>query len=323
MAVINSTTIRKLHTILRKGTVDELQALLDELPIVDLSTLRTKSDQTPLHTAISHHPSAGKLVHLLLTYKHPTNIRGCFTQNVTPLHQACQRGEVECAKALLKHGADVEMIKRGDWTALMLTCGGRLHGTADSEGEHCMIVRELLKHGAVIRRVNFLKETAMHLAAKTCARCLTLLTQHGGNCAGWRTRNGRTTLHYAAYTANVEAIQGLLQREGPEFVCAVDSSGMNAWHQLAASNAERSADAMRVLCEYDEDGFWKTDVAGFNTLHHAACSGNENILEDAIRRGEVSEERVRRTDKTGCTAERVANMHGHERIVQLLSGMQR
>ena len=55
------------------------------------------------------------------------------------LHWACQDGHLECAKALLGAGADINKQNNGGWTPLM--CAAALHGRIE-------VVRELLKRGA-------------------------------------------------------------------------------------------------------------------------------------------------------------------------------
>ena len=54
------------------------------------------------------------------------------------LHAACAYGHLECAKALLGAGADINKLNNNGWTPLMLA----------ANNGYIEVVRELLKRGA-------------------------------------------------------------------------------------------------------------------------------------------------------------------------------
>ena len=90
------------------------------------------------------------------------------------LHRACHEGHLECAKALLGAGADINKQNNNGWTPLIQAAiSGRIE-----------VVRELLKQGANINKQAKYGDTPLMYAAKhRHIEVVTELLKHGANKA--------------------------------------------------------------------------------------------------------------------------------------------
>ncbi|KAA8578054.1 hypothetical protein FQN60_018676, partial [Etheostoma spectabile] len=66
------------------------------------------------------------------------DVEVCNHDYKTPLHEAASMSHEACVSYLLRQGAQVDCLKKADWTPLMMACTRRNLG----------VVQELLDHGA-------------------------------------------------------------------------------------------------------------------------------------------------------------------------------
>lgn len=124
----------------------------------------------------------------------------------TALHEAAQFGQFEVCELLIKHGANVNALKRADWTPLMLAC---TKFSNDSQSR-LKIVELLLDNGALINYSNKDGWTCLHLIAREGdVDILNLLIKYGVNIQT-KTKNCRTALHVAALHGNLQVVNILL-----------------------------------------------------------------------------------------------------------------
>ena len=98
-----------------------------------------------------YHTHASRL-HLFLSTSCPLQLNG----GCVALHLVCHKGHLECAKALLGAGADINKQTNGGWTPLIYAANnGRIE-----------VVKELLKAGANKKLKNNNGYTAYDKASK-------------------------------------------------------------------------------------------------------------------------------------------------------------
>ena len=157
----------------------------------------------------------------------------------TALHQACEDGHVEVAKALLRYGADINAMRYLDETVLMAACAARrgTHGFQRPDLDtarlilesgadvnlgsplvkaafcnHVDVVRLLLEFRAEVDRRDRWGMTPLIAAAKEGHdECVRVLLDAGAAVDGSE-ETGRRALYYACYEGYTSTAQLLLAR---------------------------------------------------------------------------------------------------------------
>ena len=94
---------------------------------------------------------------------------GGARDGITPLYLACWHGRLECARELLKHKADVELVTSSGWTPLIAACAWG----------HTDVAELLLQHKAEINTEDLEGMTPMlAAAARGRAEVIKLLLRH-------------------------------------------------------------------------------------------------------------------------------------------------
>lgn len=117
------------------------------------------------------------------------------------LHESCYSGCCLCTDYLIRKGAEIDPLKRGDWTPLML---------ASAQG-HVDIVQLLVSHGADIRRINKDGWTSFHLCCREGDVIILeyyLGLQH--DIYKKISKNGRNCLHTSCMHGKIDAVKFLL-----------------------------------------------------------------------------------------------------------------
>lgn len=199
----------------------------------------------------------------------PTNLEG-----KRPLHEAAQFGKYEIVTILLKNGAQVDPIKRADWTPLMMA--------ATKVGVDAQkAVKILLEQG----RANALLQNkdgwnAFHLAAREGdIDILNLIFQTSPVSCCTKSKNGRTPAHTAALHGKLETLK-FLKDKCSLTLTEIDSCGATALTDAARAGHVNIIKYLSECVGYDPASL---DTMGRNVLSVAAHSGMRNVVEYLIR----------------------------------------
>lgn len=103
----------------RRGTPDEVRAILKAHPDKQLTSMKVSGDGTALHlAAFRGRPGVAAV---LIEFGADVNCRGANDR--TPLHMACQMNRVLAVKVLLENGADTSLQDAAGYTARSLAAG--------------------------------------------------------------------------------------------------------------------------------------------------------------------------------------------------------
>lgn len=246
----------------RRDSATKIQEVISSVP--SACAARTADDATALHIVVAHNPQPHAAAAVLIENGADVNSRGYGNQNKTVLHEAAWRGCPKTVRLLVHHGARVNAIKSGDWSALMIACA---RGNTD-------VVQELLLAGARVDLVNRNGETALHLCARAgCSEIVSTLVAHQSDVHA-RTKNGRQPLHYAARAGHITAAEMLISSGAS--LSATETSGMTPAVEACAMG---HANFVKRILQINETAVWETDCGGLNGLHHAALGGHSEVVQ--------------------------------------------
>jgi ankyrin repeat protein len=185
---------------------------------------------------------------------------------VSPLQEACQKGDLETVECLLKSRADLEAITNTTKKTL-------LHLAA--ENGHCAIVKLLVEEGADIEaRTEETDETPLHLAAKHGHFGIVDILLYRGAKKESKTNSGKTPLILAAENGQKEIVESLIE-SGANIEARTEETNETPLH-LAAKNGH--FEIVEFLLDAGADKESKTN-AGDTPLHFAVKNGHKEIVE--------------------------------------------
>jgi L-histidine N-alpha-methyltransferase len=215
-----------------------------------------------------------------LLAEHGVPLEHTNTDGKTALHEAAQEGHVDCVRLLLGSGAQVDSLKKADWTPLMLAC----------TKENLAVVEELVKNGASLSLVNKDGWTPFHIACREGHTfIIKFLLDSDPGCWDTRSKNGRTPLHTAALHGRLEVVQLLLQRCDYE-ADPRDTSGVTPLMDAAHGGHVK---VLQSLLQHNKGSLEAEDLQGRRAVHHAAQAGdNSNSALSLLQREGASIEAV-------------------------------
>ncbi len=225
---VSEDEIKRICKAASEGDIEAVEALLQQVPALVHS--RDHFQNTPLH-----HAATEAVVELLVARGADVNARG-HMRNM-PLHDAASHGHLEAARALIRHGAEVNALRDANMTALhfaslssraadnaavaalLLDNGANLEAR-DVRGKTPLaeaafrgqadVLEVLLARGADPNVHNAQGATPLHLAAKEGSAPVTSLLLAAGAKREEPDDNGDTPLHVAARRGRVEVLRLLL-----------------------------------------------------------------------------------------------------------------
>ena len=229
------------------------------------------------------------LAERLIMAKKPQILSFCGHKG-TLLHLAVREGQIETARLLLSHGADINSRKdcvippgitllQGYSQGLENMGRGERHCTplhlAASEG-HLDICQILLERGADACVHNDSGDTPLHLAASS-----NLLLAHNAD-AFVHDKRGNTPLHFTSSDGHLEVTRMLLERGAD--VSSQNNEGLNPLQQASQGLREGCLDIMRLLLDHGAN-LTAHDNSGNTALHFAVSKGHLEAARMLLERG--------------------------------------
>ncbi|XP_034936142.1 ankyrin repeat domain-containing protein 16-like [Chelonus insularis] len=221
-----------------------------------------------------------------------------------PLHEAAQFAKSDIVEYLIDNGAEVDAIKRADWTPLMLAC------TKDGP-DAIESIKKLIKAGANLSLRNKDGWMPLHIASRVGnANIIKLLLEVEPELINVSSKNGRTALHIAAFHGHLDAIHLLLSTE-PNLLHSPDYSGLLPIHEAVKSKDYKVFEYL-IKCRADVK---KTDFIGHTILHIAALCGNIPVIEYILENKLIE---IDCKDNFGATPLNIAQKNNMHSVIEFL-----
>ncbi|XP_056631478.1 ankyrin repeat domain-containing protein 16-like [Diorhabda sublineata] len=294
--------LRKVLKDIQNGNHTILKDFLKSSPNVHWSSIHIdKQGNTILHLA-ARLGNTNVITYLMENF-HPKAVNCKNKDDKTALHEAAQFGQFESSKILLKYGADVNALKRADWTPLMLVC------TKINSNENYKILDLFLKGGALVNCRNKDGWTCLHLICREGnVEMLELLVKSGLNLTV-KSKNGRTGLHVAALHGHSKIINKLLDLNSN--VNEIDSIGNTPLHEAVLGG---QLDICRILIKRGADISCKNNL-NLTLLHLASSQGNIEMISFILKDLMIN---INETCKTGLTPLHCAAKNNHKEAYEFL-----
>ncbi|XP_021967730.1 ankyrin repeat domain-containing protein 16-like isoform X1 [Folsomia candida] len=215
------------------------------------------------------------------------NIEQLNKEGKTALHDAAQFSNAVIVQYLLHRGANINVVKKADWTPLMLAC---------TKPENSDVVRLLVAAGADLAFVNKDGWNCVHLAAREGnVDIVSMLlggteplsasldrSNRGGNydLSQTKSKNGRRPLHTAVMHGHLEVSQLLLnhQPDPAEDINTPDHCGITPLMDACRFGYLHIFNYLLKL----GGNLHQINQQGQNCLHVAAEAGQTSLIEELV-----------------------------------------
>ncbi|CAG9770731.1 unnamed protein product [Ceutorhynchus assimilis] len=261
---LNKKLQEKILKEVQHGDISTLQSFNLENPCFHWSSISyEKTGDTILHVAARL--GYVTIIHYLLDEFYPCAVNVRNKDDKTALHEAAQFAQLQSILKLCSFRADVNALRRGDWTALMLAC------TKVQSESNLLIAKALVKRGAQVNLPNKDGWTCVHILAREGGEDIfDYLLEHGLQ-VNVKTKNGRTPLHIAALHGNIGFISKLITYID---IDSKDSCGNTPLHEAILGQHIKIA---AVLVELGADTYAKNN-SDLSVLHLAASQNSLQVI---------------------------------------------
>lgn len=208
------------------------------------------------------------------------NIRD--NEGKTPLHTACTYGSFKCVQEFIKNGAEINDLKRGDWTCLMISV----------MKTNLAIMELLLDNGADIKVTNKDGWNVLHLIARVGDINLAILMRKyiidNDLELLWysKTHNGRMISHIAAINGHSKMFEYFINNFNLSLLHNKDLCGVTPFMDAARANC---VPICKMIYEFFLKYYTKIDIDdcdryGRTALHFSAQT---NACETIIYLSEI------------------------------------
>nr|CAD7460478.1 unnamed protein product [Timema tahoe] len=185
--------------------------------------IKLKNINECIHWTKYYYPSTGDTALHIASRQEWTAkncVEVCNFDGKTALHEAAQFSQPHVVRYLIKQGAEVNALKRADWTPLMLAC-------TKMGPDALEIVNILLGNGAKPQLHNKDGWTALHIASREGdVNIVSAVLSADCSLIKLGSRNGRTPLHTAALHGQ-DSVVALLLKHIKDSVDISDSCGLS------------------------------------------------------------------------------------------------
>lgn len=230
---------------------------------------------TPLHLAAYGCPDVVKFL-----LEQGADCNACaLPRCCAPLHRAASGGSVECARLLLRAGADLNAQDEDGQTPLHYAAQ---NGNSDVE-------RILLAGGAFVERQDDGGDTPLHRAIACDNReIVRVFLDHNSACVNMRGCDDKTPLHVASRGGYSYSIRSLLEHGADPNAC--DAHGRTPLHEAAKRGKVKNV-CMLLAAGADINA---VDKDGATPLALAAAEGYVSMVEFLIDQGgDIEDEKCR------------------------------
>lgn len=290
--------LHSIHSV--NFTLEELKNFHDKYRTVDVSRLTySKTGDSIIHV-LARLGRSNLLEYIFSVWNLNIDLRN--KDGKTALHEAAQFAQYGVVMLLVKLGSEINVIRRGDWTPLMLAC--------TKTGEDALkIIELLLQNGAALNLRNKDGWTAFHMACREGDEIIfSRLISANKNNLSLKTKNGRTALHIAALHGHYNIVKTLLTYINPN---EKDSSDNTVLHEATLSGNKNIVELL-LSCGCDLYG---VNNAGLNCLHLAASEGHINLVKYFVADCNID---VNLQSSTGLTALHFAARKKQTQVMHLL-----
>ena len=251
-------------------------------------------NSTPLHLALQR--GHMEVAHLLV--KHGADATAQDNQGWTPLHWAAKEGNMDLACLLIEHGANVMAQDNDGWTPLHWSM---LMGSVN-------ISHFLIEHGVDLTAQDGDGSTLLHWAVGKGSVDLThMLVEHGADLAA-KDNHGSTPLHWAVLNESVDLTR-LLAEHGAD-ATARDNHG---WTPFYWTVHEGRVNLALLLLEHSPGV-----IAGDNDWSSPSHCEVQKKIQNFQRFLVKHSQNLATRDKDGSTPLHWAVMNGDMDVVRLL-----
>lgn len=244
------------------GSLQELKAAHPDFHWCTISYPKTGDTALHLAARLGHLTT----INYLLDEYTPSMVDIKNKDDKTPLHDAAQFTQLDSVLRLCCYGADVNALRRGDWTPLMLAC------TKIQPGISFDIAKKLVNCGAVINMQNKDGWSCVHLLAREGGVDVFNYLLTCGLNVNVKTKNGRTALHIAALHGQKDIVIKLIYHI--DLNCK-DGCGNTPLHEAILGQHIKLA---RFLVATGAN-IQARNNSDFNVLHLAASQDNVKVLD--------------------------------------------
>lgn len=264
-----SADISSIFTAIKQGN----ERLLRDLSVRQRDRFSETDSRgwTPLHEAAAQ--TNQTILELTFKGSGPDSVERCSLRGQTPLFLAVERGLIENASFLLKHGARPDCQDQDQDSPLLVAI----------RSDHADMVKLLLLRGSRVNQQGCHGRRPLHEAARLGKAALVTLLLDSGAQPDPRSDYGLTPLALAAQGGHLEVVETLLKKGADVLSQAQDEASI-----LYEASSSGDPSVIGLLLEYGADAN-VAKLTGHMPIHRVAHRGHLQALKMLIPVTSVAE----------------------------------